>query len=85
MRLFLLVTILSQTFLTFVSSHLVAFSFFTAGHFVVTIKKFINKKINSLRDNYMDVFPILFHIFHEHLSRLESGDVVLGDDDGCIL
>ena len=30
--LFLLMTIFSQTFLAFVSSHLVAFSFLSAGH-----------------------------------------------------
>ncbi len=28
---------------------------------------------------------IVLNLLHEHLCRLESGDAVLGDDDGCVL
>ena len=40
---------------------------------------------NSPRVSGSNRLPILFYIFHEHFSRLESGDVVLGDDDCSIL
>ena len=40
--LFLLMTILSQTFFTLVRSHLVAFTFFSAGHCCVTLKGLMN-------------------------------------------
>lgn len=43
-NLFLLVTVLAQTLLAFVSSHLVSFSFFTAWH---------SLKCFSIRNNYL--------------------------------
>ncbi len=76
-RLFLLVTVLSETFFALVGSHLVAFSFLSAGHFT------LNLKVNILF-NVISLWR-LFHIVHEHACGLESGDFVFGDDDSCVL
>ena len=72
-------TILSQALFALVSGHLVTFSFLSAGHLdaVLELIKYCCLKVLSQTG--------LLHIFHEHLSGLESGDLVLGDDDGSIL
>lgn len=71
-------TVLSQTFFALVRGHLVAFSFLSAGH--CSEKLEVNILVMIFRAS-----AGLFHLFHEHFGRLESGDFVLGDDDGGVL
>ncbi len=97
--LFLLVAIFSQAFFALVRSHLMAFSFFSAGHCCEIIKGLDIKyccdesvldgrcfrRITKGWCSAVIASVDLFHVFHEHFCRLECGDLVFGDDDGCVL
>lgn len=78
-------TVLSQTFFTLVGSHLMAFSFFSAGH----CKKLLmvnNSLIVSSFDGMSGFVSIkVLEVFHEHFRGLEGGNLMLGNDDGGVL
>ena len=74
-------TVLSQTFFALVGSHLVAFSFLSAGHGVKPLCYYDMIELFSLPKGLF----CLFNLFHEHFRGLESGDFVFGDDDCCVL
>ena len=40
---------------------------------------------NGERVDLLPKLELLLEVFHEHLGGLESGDLVLGDDDGGVL
>ena len=62
-------SVLAQTFLTFVRSHFVPFVFFSVWHFKVLL----------------DCYVRLFDFADKDLSRLEGRNVVCRDDDGRVL
>lgn len=77
--LLLLVTILSQTFFTLVSGHLVTFSFLSAGHFIDNVYWLIVLVVMYCWERR------LFYLFHEHFRGLECRNLVFGDDDSGVL
>ena len=91
--LFLLVTVLSQSFFAFVSSHLVAFSFLSAWHNYFILKMLLYFFITGLlADDFETTLAgyggidgecsvRLLNLFHENLCRLECRYLVLGNDE----
>lgn len=70
-KLFLLMPVLPQTFLTLVGCHLVPFPFLPAGH------KFEFKIL------FLNLY-VAFHFTHESFSRFESRNIMGRNDDGGI-
>ena len=71
-ELFLLMSVLSQTFFTFVSGHLMTFSLFSAWH-----------NFDFLLLFYL--FHVLFYRLHEHFCRFERRYVVSRYYNGGVL
>lgn len=69
-----LMSVLSQSFFTLVRRHLMSFFLFSAWHSC--------KCLNMVCE--MCELPELFDVGHKGFSRLEGGNVVLGDDDGGV-
>ena len=78
-HLLLLMTVLAQAFFAFVSGHLVAFSFLSAGHFTLSLE------VNIDYVRCKEFRNCLLHFLHEHLCGLESGNLVFGDNNGGVL
>ena len=76
-QLLFLMTVLAKTLFALVGSHLVAFTFFSAGHDAIGLCLTIDMFILALE--------VVLNLLHEHLCGLECGDAMLGDDDGGVL
>ena len=74
-------TVLAQSFFTLVRRHLVAFTFFSVWHDVVNYKGLLTIIVSV----YLVDGGGLLHLVHEHLSGLESRNLVLGDNDDSVL
>ena len=74
-------TVLAQSFFTLVRRHLVAFTFFSVWHDVVNYKGLLTIIVSV----YLVDGGGLLHLVHEHLSGLESRNLVLGDNDNSVL
>ena len=72
-------SVLSQSLLTLVCSHLVAFFLLTVWHNSFLFKWFILIFSYNLRQ------LTLFHFLNKLLSGLETGKIVCSDSNSCIL
>ena len=69
-------TILAQSFFALVSCHFVAFTFLSVWHI---------RKMLVIMKCGMSLSVRLLHLIHEHLSGLESRNLVLGNNDNGVL
>ena len=62
-------SVFAQTFFTFVRRHFMSFFLFTVWHSV----------------NVIGLTFLFLHTLHENLSGLESGNIMLGNNEGSVL